>query len=317
MRKSILNILPAAAGLILLTACGSNPEAEGEKAAEKTYQCEVSHANNLKTKVQDYINGFGKAGYTSRSQARAALLGVVQEADNQYIEDLQQVQQEYDDKAQEYTGDSDDLRKFRDSYDNKMLEYGDVDIDTAALWQQAIAQILTIIPPDPKKGQLKNDIAGCSWQDTPDGYFGTDPQKINKRDIQDIKVTKFEKNGNQIDIDAVITLQAQEGHIKYKIYAEITYVLGDGDDWILDNFYTEEVKVVKTENSKYFKYITQSNNGWLIQLSNNSDASLLVGGAVYDNNSGWKKYSVVVYPHDSYSFPFSVKECEVHFVERP
>lgn len=319
MRKFIFNILPAAAGLILLTATAScgNPEAEGKKVAHKIYQCEVSHANNLKTQVQSYITDFSKAGYTTRSQARAALLGVVEEADNQYREELLQALQEYDDKEQGYSGDSDGLRKFRDSYYNKMLEYGDVDIDTATLWQQANAKILTIIPPDPKKGQLKNDIAGCSWQDTPDGYFGTDPQKINKGDIKDIKVTKFDKDGNRIDIDAVITLQTQEGHIKYKIKAEITYVLGNGDDWILDNFYTDEVKVVKTENSKYLKYVTQSNVYSLISLNNNSNASLLVGGAVYDNYDGWQKFSTVIYPHDSYVFPHSVKECEIHFVERP
>lgn len=311
MKKEIYSLI-LLLSFFSLASCGS-PESAGEKAAEEIIKCEEAHSEQLQKQIESFINSFNKDSYQTRSEAWNALTKSIEDVDNEYKSGIISARQKYEDLSMDYVSDYKNSQKFYSAYQNKLSSYKPTPIDTARLCQQARQLILTIIPPDPNKDKVMKDLVGRSWQDSQDGYFGTDPKKIREGEVREIEIKSNKKSGDKIDINAELVLQQRAGGAAYKINADISYLLGDADDWMIDNLHANSVEIIKT--NKYNDYIKVEKEWVGYSLNNNSDAPLLVGGIEYDSYYGWKKFAVTVDGNSSKNIFGS--DIEIHFVERP
>lgn len=299
-----------------LTSC-NNPKSAGTNAAEEIIKCNEEHAANLQKEISNFIQTFSNQNYKSRLEAREALQNTIANVDEEYREKLLTAQQNYDKYADEYKTDYSNLEEFQDAFLSRMSQYSDEPIDTASLCHNARQLILSIIPTAPNSNKIQADLVGRSWQDSPEGYFGSKAHRIKENEIQKITITKDSKTDNRIDLNVDLVLQEHVGGASYKVNGDVVYILGDADDWTLDSFKANSVEIEKT--GRYNDYIrTELVNSFLnkgVNISNNSDAPLIVGGIVYDEYDGWKKFCYVVDANSNKFIQF-VKDYEIHFVER-
>jgi len=303
-------------------AC-SNPESDGKKAAEKFCDCEKEFTKNLNKETQTFINDFGDYGFKTRVEAREKSEELINKASLEYKNCVQKAQQQYNKLKGKYVGNYEKTTKFEYAY------YAKKDFDKQETLhgipnQQEINNlILTVIPPKPNIEKIKQDLIGRKITEQPDGYHRQGWYwEIKEGEIKEIQIISENKQGNDYLFTVCLILQADGS--AHEAFVNLTYVLRQNDDWIIDFLENKQVNIVRT--GKYDNCLTSQRQGWsgeyYLEFTNHCDVALVVGGVVLSEFGGeWKKFSTIVDANGTKSvgglFSVSVKDYQIHFIERP
>ena len=309
-----------------LLSC-SSPRKDGEKAARAFNESEQTYQTDLKDRIQDFVDDFDSYGFTSRVDARKKINDIVAGVKNDYEKNLRSAKLLFTKLQTKYSDNYEDSRSFETGFaENRRSEK----IDTAAnlpMQEEINLLIKSIIPPKPDGDKMKKDLAGRFWQDKEDGYFGISKHIIKDGTIKDVKIVSETDQHDSYLVNVILNIQEREGSAIFKIDSDIKYILGEADDWTIDYLGSNSVDIQKT--GQFNKYIsTRITEPWLkkqLEISNHSDATLIVGGTVLDKESSeWRKFAVEIAPNSTKvigglaSIPHygDILEYEIHFVER-
>lgn len=292
-----------------------SPREAGEGFASKWQKLETSKAENIKNSIDNMIGNISQ--YSTRAEARAAFNLIFTNEEKRYEEekmDLDAKMQEFIKKR--YSDDYEKIQEFNEGYRAGLASAKPVNLDTAGVSFRLNNAIRKIVPPEPDNvDKIAKDLVGRTWQDRPDGYFGTSSHVINQDEVENVEIVNYVKeNPDKVDIEAIITIRPTPGSMAKKLYAEIIYLLEDADDWGIFSLSVNKVEPVKT--NQYNHLIETVNHYERYYLKNNSDAALLVGGR-YLHYGNWAKYSKIVPPNDEAFIDYYIEDNVIDFVERP
>jgi hypothetical protein len=178
-------------------------------------------------------------------------------------------------------------------------------------------------PPKPDPAVIQRDLIGRKITEQPDGYRRQGWYWIIEAgEIKEIQIVKEHRQNGACMFEIRFILQA-EGAAN-EVFANVTYVMGKKNKWVLDFLESKQVNVVRT--GKYDKCIIAQRKGWSgeyeLELTSRCDVTLVVGGAVMAEFGGkWQKFSTVIEPGGSKTvgglFFVSVMDYKIHFIERP
>lgn len=314
---------------VLLIAC-SNPESDGKKAAEKFCDCEKEFTKKTNKETQNFINNFADYGFNTRIEARKKLEELMDKVSREYESCTQKAQQAYTKLKGKYVGNYEKTTKFEYAY-NAKKNFGEQKIQHGIPNQMEINNlILTIIPPKPDAEKIKHDLVGRKITEQPNGYHRQDWYwLIEEGEIKDIQIISDnrvfgdeEPYSRTHQFEVRLILQADGG--AHEAFVNLIYVLRQEDDWTIDFLESKQINIVKTE--KYYNCVTSQRKGWsgeyYLEFTNHCDVALVVGGVILSEFGGeWKKFSTVVNASGRSSvgglFSISVRDYQIHFVERP
>ncbi|MBO4710564.1 hypothetical protein J5681_01455 [bacterium] len=177
----------------------------------------------------------------------------------------------------------------------------------------------------PTKEVIANDLIGRSFTEgRDDGYFGVDWRwRVEDGEIYDLKILNTVKE----DDFCSFILEIKFGNKtkrppKYQGRLQVDYGL-QNNRWVLEVVKSKGVEIVKT--GRYTDNISTKigDDGWggvnQLKIKNNTDSSLIVGGAVRTGN-GWRKFSVILKGMEIKGVGGTfgggnVEDYEIHFVE--
>jgi hypothetical protein len=183
--------------------------------------------------------------------------------------------------------------------------------------------ILMASPPKPDLARIKRDLIGRRITEQPNGYRRQGWYWIIEAgEIKEIQIMGEHRQGDAYLFEIRFILQT-EGAAN-EVFANLTYVSGKNNEWVIDFLESKQVNIVRT--GKYDKCITAQRKGWsgeyTLELTSRCDVILLVGGIILSEFGGkWQKFSVIVEPNGSKTvgglFFVSVLDYKIHFIERP
>jgi len=322
MNKFYSRFLIGVVFLVIFVSC-SSPESDGKKAAEKFCDCEKEFTENLSKETRKFVSNFTDYGFTTRVEAREKSEELIDNASREYENCVQKAQQQYSKLKGKYVGNYEKTIKFEYAYNTKK-NFDEQKIQHGIPNQMEINDlILTIIPPKPDTEKIKRSLIGRKITEQPNGYHRQDWYwKIEDGEIKDIQVISENKQGNDYIFEVRLILQADGG--AHEAFVNLTYVLRQNDDWTIDFLESKQVNVVKT--GKYDNCVTSQRKGWsgeyYLEFTNHCDVALVVGGVVLSEfGNEWKKFSTVVNASETSSigglFSVSVRDYQIHFIERP
>jgi len=306
----------------LFAAC-SSPESDGKKAAEKFCDCEKEFEKNLSKETQNFIKNFADYGFNTRLEAREKSEELIDKVSREYENCTQKAQQEYSKLKGKYVGNYEKATKFEYAY-NVKKSFDAQEITHGIPNQMEINNlILTIIPPKPGTEKIKRDLIGRKITEQPNGYRRQGWfWEIKEGEMKEIQIISENKQSNDYLFEVRLILQADGG--AHEALVNLTYVLRQNDDWTIDFLESKQVNIVKT--GKYDNCVSFQRKGWsgefYLEFTNHCDVALVVGGVVLSEFGGeWKKFSTVVNPNGTSSvgglFSVSVRDYQIHFIERP
>ncbi len=319
-------IIVALSMCLFLMSCNS-PYSDGEKAAEAFNKSEQTYLTDLQNKVGEYINKFDSYGFSTRVEARQKLNSIITEVRTNYESDLRSAERLYAQLKNRYGNKYEEAQSFAEGFEGRR-KYENIDTTAILPMQAEINSLIkTIIPPKPNLEKIQKDLVGRYWQDKEDGYFGTNKRIIKDGTVKDVRIISESNQPNIYLVNAILSIQERSGSAIYKIDSDIKYILGDFDDWSIDYLGSNSVDIERT--GQFDKYIKSKIIApWLkneLELSNLSDATLVVGGIVLEKSrSQWRKFYVELAPNSTkvigglFSTPYydDIIEYEIHFVER-
>lgn len=305
--------------LLIMAAC-SSPESDGEKLAKES--CENTDAYIAKT-VQAYnnfIKDFSDKGYQSRVKAREELNRKIDEIRNDFNRKNDEIDNKFSQLLAKYENDYQKSTDMILARKNVIDSYNADSTIFVTLSTQASNKILTIIPPEPNKSKLMEDLIGRQIHALPNGYFSNSwVWNIERGEIKELQIQEIKNiDSNNKEFSIAMTLQGSGA--AYQTVGKVFYKLGDKDDWEIDVLEPSEVEIVKT--GRYDNSIETNVSTYImgkyLNIRNNSDAALLVGYQVLDYNGVWRKYSVVVSGGNTNSqLMLALEDYKIDFVERP
>lgn len=175
--------------------------------------------------------------------------------------------------------------------------------------------------PDAEK--IKHDLIGRKISDQPNGYHRQGWYwKIEEGEIKEFQILNESKQGNDYLFEIRLVLQA-DGSAQ-EMFINLTYILGNNNEWTIEFIESKQVNVVKT--GKYDNCVTIQRKGWsgeyYLELINHCDVALVVGGEILPEFNGqWQKFSAVVNANEKSEvgglFSVSIIDYKIHFIERP
>jgi len=308
--------------VLLFISC-SSPESDGKKAAKKFCDCEKEFIENLSKETRKFISDFADYGFTTRLEAREKSKELIDKASREYGSCVQKAQQQYSKLKGKYVGNYGKTTKFEYAY-NAKKSFDEQEIQRGIPNQMAINDlILTIIPPIPNAEKIKQDLLGRKITEQPNGYHRQGWYwEIKDGEIKEIQIISENKQANDYLFEVRLVLQANGS--AHEAFVNLTYVLHQHDDWTIDFLESKQVSIVKT--GKYDNCVTSQRKGWsgefYLEFTNHCDVALVVGGMVLSEfGNEWKKFSTVVNASATSSvgglFSVSVRDYQIHFVERP
>jgi hypothetical protein len=301
----------------------SSPESDGKKAAEKFCDCDKEFTENLSQEIQNFVNNFAGFGFKTRVEAREKSEELIDNVSREHENCVEKAQQQYTNLKGKYVGDYEKTTKFEYAY-NAKKEYDEQEMRHEIPNQIEINNlILTVIPPKPNTEKIKQDLIGRKITEQPNGYHNQGWYwKIEEGEIKEIQIISENKQTDDYLFEVRLILQADGG--AYEAFVNLTYVLRQNDNWTIDFLESKSVNIVKT--GKYDNCITAQLKGWsgeyYLALTNHCDVSLVVGGVVLSEFGGeWKKFSKVIDESKMGDvgglFSVSVRDYQIHFIERP
>lgn len=292
-----------------------SPKEAGEGFAAKLQKIEAQRAENIQNSIDKLLNNITQ--YSSRAEAREAFRQIFIDEEKKYEEEVTALDDTMRDFVQKNYSDNNEQKvDFDRSYRDAMASSKPVELDTTGVSVKLNRAVRKIVPPDPNNtDKIAKDLVGRSWQDRPDGYFGTNSHAISFDEVEGVEIVNYKKeNADKADIEAIITIRPTPGSMAKKLYADIIYLLEDADDWGIFSLSVNKVEPVKT--NQYNHLIENINKNQTYYLKNNSDAALLVGGR-YFKYGEWTKYSKIVPPNDEAWLDHYIDDNVIDFVERP
>lgn len=309
---------------LLIISC-SNPESDGKKAAQALNECSKNFNINLEKEIHEFITNFDDYSFKTRIEARAKVDKIIAIVSNIFEQDKREAEQLYQDLKNKYITNYEQASAFDYAYKTQLAIYEAEEIQGIPYSIEIENKIHTIIPPKPSIDKIKLDLVGHTWQDRPDGYFPSKKEIIKSGSVKNINILSEKENNDTYTLNTTIFLQERVGSATFILDADIKYLLGDNDDWMIDHLGINSVDIKKT--GEFNKYITSTLScPWVdhqLDLKNHSDATLIVGGiylATYPK--GWNKFYAEIGPNSSEriggmgSGIGDVLEYEIHFVER-
>jgi hypothetical protein len=321
--RVILKLFISGSILCLVLSSCSSPESDGKKVADKFCDCEKEFTEYLNEETQDFINNFDNYGFTSRSEARKKSEELINKASNEYKNCIEKVQQKYSKFKGKYVGNFEKMTKFEYAFNEKMA-FNEQEIKHTVSNQMEVNNlILTIIPPKPDIEKIKQNLIGRKITEQPNGYHRQGWYwEIKEGEIKELQIITESKQSNDYLFEIRMILQAEGS--AHEAFVNLTYVLGQNDDWTIDFLESKQVNIVKT--GQYNNCITVQRKGWSgefeLEFTNHCDVALVVGGVILSEFGGeWIKFSTVVDASGIGSvgglFSVSVRDYRIHFIERP
>lgn len=166
----------------------------------------------------------------------------------------------------------------------------------------------------PQETQIRNDLIGhYVTEGTDNGYYDSSWKwRIEHGEIRSFQIYSVEQSTNdRYTIDANIRLATTT--VAYDADVTIYYVKSSGR-WQIEFVRSNGLQIVRTY--RYDRCVrTSIESGW-ITLRNDCDVPLEVGFTAYSYGA-WKKYSLVVQPHDSNGGGPGFADVVIDYVERP
>jgi len=309
----------------LLSSC-SSPEADGKKAAQKACNCIDEYAKNVNKAYTAFADKFDSYSFQTRIEAREKIDAEIQKLENELEKCKGNAFSYYDKLEGKYKTNREKSVKFQYAYLAKMQDFdANTKIDIAALQNRVDNRILTIIPPKPDLEKLKKDLIGRKIAEGVDGYRKKDwyweIKSLNQ--LKNVEIKKIENKGDDYRLDVHLVLQGE--NTDYEADVRIFYVLRQYDDWTIDVIETQNMQIVQT--GKYANCITTERGETLIgaiyyEFTNSCDVPLLIGGVIFmDYEQRWEKFSLIVNANSSETTRsasvWRIRECKIHFIERP
>lgn len=305
-----------------LWAC-SSAESDGKKAAERLCDCHSEYAVNLAGAYTSYIESFDSYGFGTRVEARDKLAALIQQVEAGFERSLGKAEAYKDNLAGKYLTNRTKSTEFQYAYEAQIRAFRVVEADVASFQNRINGMILSIIPPKPDQDKLKQDLVGRKINDAPDGYrrSGWYWEIKSPGEVKNVEIRNEVKSGDDYIYDVRILLQDEFN--QYEADVKITYVLRQHDEWTIDFLGTEDLQIVRTH--KYDSCITARRTGWPgeygVEFTNRCDVPLMIGGkALTEFTNEWKTFSVLVDANGVKQMGglfFSVKDYNIHFIERP
>lgn len=305
--------------ILIISSC-SSPESDGERLAKQTCENTDSYIANIVKAYNNFIKDFSDQGYNSRIEAREALNKKLDEIRNDFNKKNNVIDEKFSQLLAKY---EDDYKKTTELIlaRKKVLDTYSADSTMfRTLYTQASNKILTIIPREPDKSKLIEDLIGRKIYALPGGYFSDSwVWIIENGEIKDLLINEVKTiDPNNKEYNISMTLQGSGAAYQTKV--KVFYKLEERDDWEIDVLEPSEVNIVKT--GRYDNSITVNVSTYIMgkyfNIRNNSDAALLVGYQILDFYGGWKKYSKIVSGGNSSSqLMLGLEDYKIDFVERP
>ncbi len=307
-----------------LISCGS-PESDGKKAAQAFYECSETFNKDLDREIREYLANFSDYNFTTRVEARAKVDEILDKVSKEYEKNQRDATQLYHKLKNKYLSNYKDAAEFDYAYRAQREMYEGEELHGIPLTLEVDEMIRTIIPPKPGLETIKLDLVGRSWQDKPEGYFGQEKNTIKQGSVKNVEILSQTESKDVYNLHAIISIQDRLGSATYLLDADIRYLLGDADEWKIDQLGINSVDVERT--GLFNKYITaRLTQPWVdnqLDLTNNSDATLIVGGLfLADYPDGWHKFCVDIEPNSTervggmWSGIGNITQYEIDFVER-
>jgi hypothetical protein len=307
---------------IFLFACFS-PESDGIKAAKKYSDCE-RELTELRIKYySEFINNFSSYHFQTRIEARRKMQEITDKINVQYNISLEKAERYYHEVSGKYTTNKERNNIFQYAFQGYRDNRLSTEDTIVSLMSHIDNLIYTIIPNKHDIQNLKNDLVGRKISEGPDGYRGQN-WYWEIKSANEIEITEYqniEDIGNDYKVNAKLILHGENSD--YMADVIVYYVLRNYDDWTIDVIETKNMQIVQTH--KYNNFITVNLWGLIgehnYDFINSSDVSLLIGGVTLSESyNRWDKFSIVVNANSKATiggFRNRIKDCKIHFIERP
>ena len=164
MKKVSVNNLLVIGLLMFLSACAS-PETEGMMMAKEINECKSDYLGKVQDAASQFVSGFVKGGYQTRTEAKQAYFNFMDEIHAEYQEALANLYEQNAEVENRYAKNY----KQRAKYDDAFYANLNYDLDeqvsktvptTAEIPESVMVKVRTIIPPKPNYQQIQNDLIG-------------------------------------------------------------------------------------------------------------------------------------------------------------
>lgn len=316
MKKRMLSCLWA---VLVLASC-SSPESDGRNLAQESCENTDAYIANTIQAYNNFIKEFSNKGYQTRIEAREELNKRIDEIRNDFNAKSAEIDDKFSQLLAKY---EDDYRKAAEMINARRDALDAYSADStmiASLRAQAFNKICSIIPPEPDKSKLMNDLVGRSIHAMPGGYFSSSwvwtIEKGEIKELQILDVKNIDTYNKEFSVDMILQGSGAAYNAKVKLF----YELSDGDDWEIGLLEPSEVEIIKT--GRYDNSITSRVSRYLIgtylEIQNLSDGALLVGFQTLDSYGNWKKQSAIIAGGETYSHGIlGYKDSRIDFVEKP
>ena len=322
LKKAINYVTMISLACLLISAC-SNPEAEGRKAAEQYCDCTRIYEKNSQKEYENLINKFESFKFKSRIEVRKKTLEIGEKVSAMRTNCEQKALLNYQKVSQKYISNQKKSSEFQYAY--KALVESSLQAmeksDNTLLLSQLENKIRTIIPPDPEAETIKTDLIERTIMEPTREKYRTKFDIKSKEQIKEVIINDKKKTGDEIVYFVRLNLSGDVN--AYIADINITYMLGNYDDWTIEHIESKLLDIVPTGKFKDCIKTGLVESGWggikTIQFTNNCDVALLVEGkAFYREN--WHPFSALVEAHDSReanSGFVDVKDFQITRIERP
>ena len=236
--KKVCVILSAVSSIIL-SSC-SSPEKDGVKAAQKLCDCVDERGVNDKKARELYIKNFGSYSFKTRIEARETLNEISQKVQEGYYECVNKANTYREELGSKYHTNKEYAEKYQYAYNAHQNAFNPKEIVYEFDYNERInSLILKIIPPKPDFERLKKDLIGRTfYYNTVKGWL---PESISLEKIQEVRILNTNSIGDDYFLLVYLDLYKRPGYLDFGSgNINVTYRLGNNDDWFIVNFRTEE-----------------------------------------------------------------------------
>ncbi len=313
MKTNIMFVIAVILSGILHSCTPSSPNKLGEHIAQMYNDSNEELARNIDDIHNSFIQDFNKDSFTTRVEARNQLNSAIDAAIQKHDIAHTKAEAAYHEAERSFEENYDKFLSFREAFRHTIKQFDTKRVKNTAYSNTHINKlILTIIPPEPTKSKVEEDLVGRTIREPRTGYNGGDTKwNIEEGEIKSLKIINKSEDDGDILYQLYIRLQANGGAVD--VLCTARYVLSTYDDWTISLVTTEQFDIVKT--GKYNDCIEVHPAKYAgYSFYNKSDSVLMIGGVYYWNGK-WRKFQESI-PGNS-SCDYLCEDYEIHFIEKP
>ncbi|MDR2913222.1 MAG: hypothetical protein LBV74_00040 [Tannerella sp.] len=169
--------------------------------------------------------------------------------------------------------------------------------------------------------KIKNDLIGRTITEPTRMLYRSKFEVKSIENVQDVAIQESKKTGDEIRY--VIHAELNGEVNKYVADLNITYKLGNYDDWTIQYIENKMLDIVPTGKYNNCIKANLTESGWgiiqTVHFTNNCDVALLVEGVAFYNND-WHPFHALIKANDSRdaSTGFAdIKDFQIKRIEQP